>query len=206
MLKDLFITGTDTGVGKTLISCALLAKLAQQGLTVQGMKPVASGCRQTPDGLRNEDAVNPYAYTEPVAPHLLADKTDNAIDLALIQHKYRKISSQCDCTIVEGVGGWMVPLSNTQTVADLAVLLDLPVVLVVGMRLGCINHALLTYQAIIDSGLSCYGWVANQIEADMLRFDENIISIAQRIDAPMLGRLGYGEHRDIGSVSSSLSL
>jgi dethiobiotin synthetase len=221
MQQNFFITGTDTGVGKTLISCALLSKLSQQGLTVQGMKPVASGCQQTPDGLRNEDAellmnyssmdlpystINPYAYAEAVAPHLLADQVGETIKLELIRDKYREISSQSDCVIVEGVGGWMVPLNNTQTVADLAVLLDLPVVLVVGMRLGCINHALLTHQAIIDSGLSCAGWIANQIDADMQRVNENITAIEQRIGAPLLGKVNYDECCDIEIISRSLSL
>jgi dethiobiotin synthetase len=220
MLKDLFITGTDTGIGKTVVSCALLSKLRQQGLTVQGMKPVASGCRQTQHGLRNEDAdllskyssqvlpypaVNPYAYLEAVAPHLLAEQTGNVIDPELIQRQYLALSSQYDHVIVEGVGGWMVPLNRTQTVADLAVLLDLPVLLVVGMRLGCINHALLTYQAIVDSGLSCVGWVANQIEADMQRVSENIESIEQRIDAPLLGRIPFSEHCDIEAISRCLA-
>jgi dethiobiotin synthetase len=150
--------------------------------------------------------VNPYTYAEAVAPHLLADQTGDTIDLELIRDKYYEIASQSDCVIVEGVGGWMVPLNNTQTVADLAVLLDLPVVLVVGMRLGCINHALLTYQAIIDSGLSCAGWIANQIDPDMQLVNENITAIEQRIGAPLLGRVKYDACCDIEIISRTLSL
>ncbi len=218
-MQNLFITGTDTGVGKTLVTCAMLSKLRQQGLRVQGMKPVASGCRQTPEGLRNEDAemlirhssleldyatVNPYAYHDAVAPHLLAEEQGETIDFELIRRNFLRIAAQSDCTLVEGVGGWMVPLNATQTVADLAIYLDLPVVLVVGMRLGCINHALLSYQAILDSGLSCVGWVANQIEDGMPRFDENISTIRRYLDVPLLATIPYAEAVTVEHVSTFL--
>lgn len=221
MKKDVFITGTDTGIGKTLVSCALLSILAKQGGTVLGMKPVASGCRQTSQGLRNEDAellirhsskvmpyslVNPYAYEDAIAPHLAANQSDKPIDLEKIQRQYIELSAQCDHLIVEGVGGWLVPVNATQTMADLVIMLDMPVLLVVGMRLGCINHALLSYQAIVDSGLHCIGWVANQIEKNMLCLDENIASIEQRITAPLLGRIRYQQEPDTDSMGQCLNI
>ncbi len=151
MKKDVFITGTDTGVGKTLVSCALLSILAKQGRSVLGMKPIASGCRQTSQGLRNEDAellirhsskvmpyslVNPYAYEDAIAPHLAAAQSDKPIDLEIIQRQYIELSCPMRPSVVEGVGGWLVPVNRTQTMADLVKMLDLPVLLVVGMRLG----------------------------------------------------------------------
>lgn len=220
-MKGLFVTGTDTGVGKTLVSCALLSALKRQGYVVQGMKPVASGCEHTAQGLRNDDAqrlmqhstaslpystVNPYTFEEAAAPHLLAAQSNVVIDADVIRQKYLEISSQCQHVIVEGAGGWQVPLNHRQSMADLAVLLQLPVVLVVGIRLGCINHALLTYRSIIDSGLSCLGWVANEIEATMSLSRENIQSIEHRIDAPLLGRIPYSEWPDIQAMADSLDL
>jgi len=220
MQKDLFITGTDTGVGKTVISCALLSMLKQQGKTVLGMKPIASGCQQTPQGLRNEDAeqlirfssqsmpyslVNPYAYEAPIAPHIAAEQSGDKIDLEVIRERYLALSAQCDQVIVEGVGGWLVPVNETQTIADLACQLDMPVLLVVGLRLGCINHALLSYQAILHAGLNCVGWVANQVESDMLRLDENVAAIKNRIDAPLLGTVLFNESLDISDISGHLS-
>jgi len=220
MQKDLFITGTDTGVGKTVISCALLSMLKQQGKTVLGMKPIASGCQQTPQGLRNEDAeqliryssqsmpyslVNPYAYEAPIAPHIAAEQSGDKIDLEVIREQYLELSAQCDQVIVEGVGGWLVPVNESQTIADLACKLDIPVLLVVGMRLGCINHALLSYQAILNAGLNCIGWIANQIEPQMLCVDENIKSIQLRIKAPLLGKIPFTEFPDLDDVSSRIN-
>ena len=220
MRKDLFITGTDTGIGKTLVSCALLSKLALQGKTVLGMKPIASGSRQTSQGLRNEDAeylihhsskvmpysmINPYVYEDAIAPHLAAAQAGMVIDPEVIQRFYLELSAQSEHVIVEGVGGWFVPVNRTQTIADLVKILDMPVLLVVGMRLGCINHALLSYQAILDSGLSCVGWVANEIEANMPCLNENIESIDQRITAPLLGRIAYNKAPDIDAIAQCLN-
>jgi len=220
-VKGLFVTGTDTGVGKTLVSCALLSALKRQGYVVQGMKPVASGCEHSAQGLRNDDAqgliqhsssrlpystVNPYAFEEAVAPHLLAAQSNVLIDIDFIRQKYLEIAQQCEHVIVEGAGGWQVPLNHRQTMADLAVALQLPVVLVVGMRLGCINHALLTYRSILDSGLPCLGWVANEIDDNMQLTSENIHSIAQRIDVPLLGRMPYSEQCDIQAMADNLDL
>jgi dethiobiotin synthetase len=171
-MTRLFVAGTDTDVGKTRISVALMQLLAASGMRVAAMKPVASGCELTTQGLRNDDAlqlieqatvalpyevVNPYAFEPAIAPHIAAEQVDTQIEMAVIQQQFDAIKQQADGIIVEGAGGWLVPIGGGQTLADVAVSLDLPVVLVVGIRLGCINHALLTVEAIKRSGLPLYG-------------------------------------------------
>ena len=171
-----FITGTDTGIGKTVVTLGLMRWLQDRGRRVAAMKPVASGCERTPQGLRNEDAlqlqqqasmpldydvVNPYAFEPPIAPHIAASQAGVQIELDIIRQGVRLLAEHADLVCVEGVGGWLVPLNGEESVADLAVSLGLGVVLVVGMRLGCLNHALLTAQAIQASGASLAGWVAN---------------------------------------------
>jgi dethiobiotin synthetase len=173
-----FVTGTDTGVGKTLVSCALLHAFAARGNKAIGFKPVAAGCDE--DG-QNDDAkrlraassvqapydrINPYCFSLAIAPHLAARQAGARIEFPHILAAYRELAGQADVVIVEGVGGFCVPLNDTQDSADLARQLDLPVILVVGMRLGCINHALLTMRAIADHQLECAGWVANVLDAD----------------------------------------
>ena len=205
-----FITGTDTEVGKTCVSVALLHRLQQQGLRVAGMKPVAAGCEETAEGLRNEDAlalqaassialayetVNPYAFAPPIAPHLAAEDAGLTIEIERILTAYHDIASQVDQVIVEGAGGWRVPLNNDQDMSDLAIALGLPVVLVVDIRLGCINHALLSAQAIAARGLPLAGWVANHAHGDYERGADNIASIGARIGTPLLGVIPY--HGDI---------
>ena len=198
-----FITGTDTGAGKTVITLGLMQYLQQQGKTVVAMKPVASGCERTPEGLRNDDAVqllqqssisldyervNPYAFEPAIAPHIAAVQCGVRIEPDKIQRIYATLTSQADCVLVEGVGGWQVPLNDHSTMADLAVQLGLDVILVVGMRLGCLNHALLTTAAIQSSGLKLAGWVANclpLVQAEAA--GENINSLKSRISAPLLG-------------------
>jgi len=194
-----FVTGTDTSVGKTLISCALLHGFAARGHRVIGMKPVAAGCA---DGDENEDVVqlraasniaaagneiNPYCFSEAVAPHLAAQNIHVSIDLSRIVKSFFSLSLQADIVIVEGAGGLRVTLNAVEDSADLAVQLDLPVILVVGMRLGCLNHALLTAEAIAARGLVLAGWVANIVDAEMSLPDENIAALQQRIAAPLLG-------------------
>jgi dethiobiotin synthetase len=179
MQRSWFVTGTDTGVGKTLVSAALLTALARTGRRVVGMKPVASGCDVTPQGLRSADAellraagnvatdyedINPYALAAPTAPHLAAAESGMQIDLSTIRTHYARLLAHADDVVVEGIGGWLVPINRTQTMADVARALELPVILVVGMRLGCLNHALLTQRAIASSGCQLVAWVANRMD------------------------------------------
>lgn len=201
MEKSLFVTGTDTEVGKTRISVGLIKVLQQQGLKVAAMKPVASGCEWLERQWQNEDAlalsqqadiklpysqINPYAFEPAIAPHLAAEQVEKTINIDVIHVHFAAIKSQADAVVVEGAGGWLVPLNEKETLADLAKTLQLPVVLVVAIKLGCINHALLTVQAIANSGLMLAGWVAN----DFLQDDQStaiIRSLTQRIDSPCLG-------------------
>jgi len=200
-MDSVFVTGTDTEVGKTRISVALIELLQQQGKQIAVMKPIASGCELTVDGLRNDDAVqlsqqadvslaydliNPYAFEPAIAPHLAAQQADINIDLDVIKQNFDLIQHQADAVVVEGAGGWLVPLNDNATIADLAVQLGLPIVLVVGIRLGCINHALLTVQAIEQRGLKLHGWVANNIEQNA-QSTEIVNTLKQSISAPCLG-------------------
>lgn len=194
-----FVTGTDTGVGKTLISVALLHLLSASGRRVAGFKPVAAGCDaqgQNDDVLALQAAsapqlstaqVNPYRFAPAIAPHLAAEQAGIEIDLAHIVQRYHALAAEVDTVIVEGVGGFMVPLNRTETTADLAQQLGLPVILVVGLRLGCLNHALLTRQAIADRGLECAGWVANALVPAMPFLEDNIAALRECLDAPLLG-------------------
>ncbi len=219
MNKGFFITGTDTDVGKTWVSIGLVERLKQQGHQVGVMKPIAAGCEQTPAGLRNEDAellrqtspleldydrVNPYAFAAPIAPHIAAEQTDERIDCQLLLQQFKRIQAQSDCVIVEGAGGWKVPLNEAENLDDLALMLNLPVILVVGMRLGCINHALLSAEAIENKGLSLAGWVANIIQPDQDCLEENINSLQQRINAPMLGRVEHLAKLDAKAIAAML--
>jgi dethiobiotin synthetase len=194
-----FVTGTDTGVGKTLVSCALLHAFAAQGKRVAGFKPVAAGCDedgQNDDGKRLRAAgnvqadygqINPYCLPHPIAPHVAARMSGVAIEFPRILLAYRELAARADTVIVEGVGGFCVPLNDRQDSADLARQFGLPVILVVGMRLGCINHALLTVRAIADQQLECAGWVANVPDGAMPALQENIAALRERIAAPLLG-------------------
>jgi len=204
MTIGFFVTGTDTGVGKTLVACALLHAFAAKGKSVVGMKPVAAGM----EGGRYADVdaliaassvrgerhwVNPYAFAAPIAPHLAAGQQHLEIRLDTIVEAYRMLARQAEVVVVEGAGGFMIPLNARETGADLARRLALPVVLVVGMRLGCLNHALLTSRAIADQGLACAGWVANCMQPGMLCVEENIRALSQRIDAPLLATIALLE-------------
>jgi len=206
MSRGFFVTGTDTGVGKTLVACALVDALVRAGFTAVGMKPVASGCRRTALGLRSEDAerliaagnivadyaeVNPYAFEPAVAPHIAAARAGIEIERGKILEHVSRLQARADYVVVEGVGGWTVPLGDTLTTADVAAALKLPVVLVVGLRLGCLNHALLTAQAIERAGLTLAGWVANQIDPHMALVEENIDALAQRLRAPRVAHIPY---------------
>lgn len=213
-----FITGTDTGVGKTLVSCALLHAFAARGKKAIGFKPVAAGCDE--DG-RNDDAIclraassvqapydriNPYCFPLAIAPHLAARQAGTRIEFLHILAAYRELAGQADEVIVEGVGGFRVPLNETQDGADLARQLGLQVILVVGMRLGCLNHALLTVRAIADHQLECAGWVANVLDADMPALQENIAALRERIAAPLLGVIPYRAQPDERAAAQYLDL
>lgn len=203
----LLVTGTDTGVGKTHIASGLLRAFVGRGERAVGMKPVAAGAERSPGGWINEDvvalraagnvqapleAVNPYCFEPPIAPHIAAAEAGVTVDLDRLVAAYGELAALADRIVVEGAGGFLVPLAGRTDFGTLAARLGLPVVLVVGMRLGCINHALLTAEAIRARGLAFAGWVANHIEPGMLRADENVAAIAERIDAPLLARVPYG--------------
>jgi dethiobiotin synthetase len=198
----LFITGTDTGVGKTEVTLGLMAALQQGGLRVLGMKPVAAGCELTEEGPRNQDAlriqaqgsmrlaysrINPYAFAPPIAPHIAAAQAGTEIQIELIQRAFDGLAAQADWVLVEGAGGWRVPLGPALTLADLARVLGLPVVLVVGLRLGCLNHALLSAESIQAAGLQLAGWVGNRIDPAMAAAEENLATLRERLPVPCLG-------------------
>lgn len=221
MAKGYFITGTDTGVGKSWCSAGLMAKLQQQGQTVAGMKPVASGCEPGCEGLRNDDAlllqsqasievpyetINPFAYEPPIAPHIAAQYAERPVQIDIIRDDFLRIAEQVDQVIVEGVGGWRVPLNEGETVADLAKALGLPVVLVVGLRLGCINHALLTAESIRNAGCLLAGWIGNSLESAMPEQDAVIASLEARLEAPLLGVVPYMNEYSAVNIATALTL
>jgi dethiobiotin synthetase len=199
-MMSVFITGTDTGVGKTHVATAYVRTLVNQGHRVAVMKPIAAGADDTPNGLRNDDAValirasnvdapyelvNPYCLRAPVSPHIAAREEGVHIDITHIVRSFEALASRADCVVVEGAGGWLVPINDeSSTMADLARALNLPVMLVVGMRLGCLNHALLTAQAIRAAGLELKAWVANPIDPLFERPAENRATLEQRLGLP----------------------
>lgn len=197
-----FITGTDTEIGKTLVTSTLLYALGQRGVRAAGMKPVAAGAELHDGAWHNDDAdrivaaasvpvpfelVTPYLLREPAAPHIVAAQEGVAIDLAHIRSCYDRVAGMADAVVVEGVGGFRVPLSDRYDTADLAQQLGLPVILVVGLRLGCINHALLTAEAIAARGLTLAGWVGNVVDLDMRYGMDNVTALTERLPAPLLG-------------------
>ena len=219
MSTGFFVTGTDTGVGKTRVSAGLIAALRGQGLRAAGMKPVASGCTATPAGLRNADAlelmaasgldvpygrVNPYAFAPPIAPHLAAAEAGMTIRFASIERAFGQLAAQSDCVVVEGVGGWRVPLGPDGDVADLAMRLKLPVVLVVGLRLGCLNHAALTAADVRRCGLPLAGWVGNAIETGFERLNDNLKALGDTLPAPCLGVVRHAAAATPASVARDL--
>ncbi len=197
-----FVTGTDTEIGKTLVSAAILHKLVESGQRACGMKPIAAGAELRDGELHNDDAdmlaaagnvhlpqniTTPFMLREPAAPHIAAALEGVTIEAVPILAAYTEILAASDSVVVEGVGGFRVPFNDSFDSADLAAQLNLPVVLVVGMRLGCISHALLTVEAIVARGLVLAGWVANTVDPDMRFFDENVEALAARSPAPLLG-------------------
>lgn len=202
MTTTFFVTGTDTEIGKTHVACLLLKQYAAQGLKVIGMKPIAAGCELVDGEWVNDDVqrlvaasnvqapidlINPYRFKEPIAPHLAAEKAGVTIDIDVIVNAFNQLQTMADVVIVEGAGGFLVPLNQSETMADLAIALDIPTILVVGMRLGCINHSLLTVEAIKARGLTLHGWVANHIDPEMDMQKENIQTITKQLGLePML--------------------
>ncbi len=217
-----FITGTDTDAGKTTLAAGFLYAAKQQQLSTLAMKPVASGCEMTKQGLRNSDAlalmaqssiklayqaVNPYAFAPPIAPHLAAKEVGLELNVSDLYSAAQVIlQEQADLTLIEGAGGWRVPLSNQAFLSDLAIALKLPVILVVGVKLGCINHAVLTAEAIINDGLKLAGWVANGIDANCSYLEGNLASLKQLMPAPCLGEVPYLEQASAKAVASYLTL
>lgn len=205
--KNYFITGTDTSVGKTLVTCALLIKLQAKGIHTAAMKPVASGTIEVDGELINEDVaairavtrrrsplrdVNPYCLTEAVAPHIASVHENMPIETSVIADAFARLSADSDCVLVEGAGGFLVPLNAIESMASIPALLKLEVILVVGMRLGCLSHALLTAEAIRARGYNLTGWVANSVAATpMPRLHENIASLKLLLRAPWLGTIPY---------------
>ena len=202
--RGIFVTGTDTGVGKTVVAAALLRGLALDGLRAVGMKPVAAGIE--PGQAVNADValllaagnvaaplpdVNPYTFAPPIAPHIAAAKSGTAIDLERIAAAYRRLAAHADVIVVEGAGGALAPLSQRADMLDIAARLRLPVLLVVGVRLGCLNHALLTALAIRARGLALAGWVANRIDPAMAEADANVATLVRRLPAPLIADLPW---------------
>ncbi|MFO1424557.1 MAG: dethiobiotin synthase [Candidatus Competibacteraceae bacterium] len=218
MSHAFFVTGTDTGVGKTHVTCALLRASRRLGLTAVGMKPIAAGVEA--DG-RNDDVVqllaassvqpplewvNPYLYAPPIAPHIAAAEAGRPIEIPVIRQALARLRPLADVVWVEGVGGFRVPLDARYDAADLAQALALPVVLVVGMRLGCLNHALLTAEAIAARGLILSGWIANRIEPVMARFEANLEALQTRLNSPLLGMIPYGASPEQAALALRLSI
>lgn len=216
MARSYFVIGTDTNVGKTYIATALVQYFVSQGLKTIGMKPIASGCELNKQGeLMNEDVlalssasnvkasldlVNPYRFIPAIAPHLAAEQAGITMRLEVIFQAYQQLTTLSDVMIVEGAGGFLVPINQTETLADVALQLDIPIILVVGMRLGCINHALLTVEALETRGLKLAGWIANQIDPDMPMFEENLTSLQQRISAPCLSVVHWQGKLDLNNL------
>lgn len=217
MNKGYFITGTDTNAGKTWATLALMQYFKRQGRTVAGMKPVASGCFWQDGQLRNDDAlllqqhasialdyelINPYAYELPVSPHIAG--TGNPVDMKQVLDRFDALIKKAEIILVEGAGGWLTPLNAHQDISDLAKLLALPVIIVIAIRLGCINHGKLTHQAVLQSGLPCAGWIAVCNEPCMLKREENIDTLRTALRTPLLGILPYREDADFNVLARGL--
>ena len=220
MAQAFFITGTDTDAGKTSVAAGLLCAAKQQGCSTLAMKPVASGCDMSTEGLRNSDAlaliaqstvplpyaqVNPYAFAPAIAPHIAAQEAGVELSVADLYRTAQVIlQQQADFTLIEGAGGWRVPISNTEFLSDFAIALQLPVILVVGVKLGCINHALLSAQAILSDGLKLAGWVANVVDPNCARLAENLATLQQLMPAACLAEVPHLTSASAEHVSEHL--
>lgn len=218
-MNSFFITGTDTGVGKTRTTLALMTALKLRGLRVAGMKPVATGCAPSPSGLRNQDAemiraccgeeipyelINPYAFEPPVAPLFAARAFRTLIEKTVIERAFTDLSNRADTVMVEGVGGWRIRLGEGLQMSDLVQSMQLRVILVVGLRLGCINHALLSAAAIRDDGLRLAGWIANHIDPGYDRIGETVQLLSEEIQAPMIGLTPFSVKYDSTATAAHL--
>lgn len=217
-----FVTGTDTGVGKSLVAAALMHRLRERFPRVAGMKPVAAGAERSADGhWRNDDVlalqaaasidaperlVNPYLLQAPVSPHIAAQRENVRIGIATIADAFARLRMLADAVVVEGAGGFRVPLNDTEDGADLALALGVPLVLVVGIRLGCLNHASLTAEAIAARGLRLAGWIANRVDPHMPEQEANIDWLAHRLDAPCLGDIPFQAEPDAARTATHLRL
>ncbi len=219
MSKSVFITGTDTGVGKTWFTLGLLEALKKQGLNANGMKPVASGGSYINGKLINDDArlilqhssgaenyehINPYVFEAPVSPNIAARQANEIIELQQIVSSYNRLESVSDNTVVEGVGGWRVPIYENISTADMVRELGTPVILVVGLRLGCINHAILTAEAIKADGIDLCGWVSNQIESEYLHKQETLEFLTEELACPNIANIDYMVALDLAKIAKRI--
>lgn len=220
MTRSFFVTGTDTGVGKTLVTAALLRRLRDAGVVVAGMKPVAAGAMDGPEGRANADAlllqaessvrqpyatVNPWLFEPAIAPHIAAVEAGQSIDVHRIAAAHERLSAGSEVVFAEGAGGFLVPLDGERSCAELPGLLGMEVLLVVGLRLGCLNHALLTAQAIAARGLAFSGWIGNCIDPDFPRREANVATLTARLPAPCLGIVPWMAEPAVGEAAAALS-
>jgi dethiobiotin synthetase len=223
--RGIFVTGTDTGVGKTVIACALVRALREQGARVAVMKPVASGAFATAEGLRNSDAlalmaaagcphaydaVNPYCFEPAISPHIAAKEAGIEVDTSMIRQKYDQLATGADWVVVEGAGGWFAPINQRQTMADLAWTLSVPALLVVGLKLGCLNHARLTRLGVESHGVPLAGWVVSAIDPHMMRVEANLETLERLLGEPPLAVIphlpeGSAEAIALGEVAQRLA-
>jgi len=221
-MKAYFVTGTDTGIGKTTAACAVLARARQQGLSTLGLKPIAAGCEETPDGLRNSDAlqlqamssiavsypeVNPFALAAPLSPHLAARAAGRRLTITQVAgHVRAGLMYRPDLALVEGAGGWRVPLSDRELMSSLPRELRMPVILVVGLRLGCINHAVLTAEAILKDGVRIAAWVGSRVDPQLQDADGNIATLTAMLPAPCLGILPFAPGETAEALATHLDI
>ena len=220
MDNSFFVTGTDTGIGKTFVTCVLMNYINSKQKKVIGMKPIAAGVDKVNGQVANEDVlllkkecnfqlnldeINSYSFPEPIAPHIAAIKNNIDIDFDNIKIHAQNLKKRTDFLFIEGAGGYLVPLNEKETIADLVDVLNIPVILVVGIKLGCINHSLLTVEAILSRGQKLFGWIANIVDKDMLVADENISSLKQRIKQPLIGTIPYSPDKKLDDLKNYIS-